>query len=106
MVKVRAEQLKLGWDVRHRIAVGIAKGLRYLHFECGRRILHYSLKPSNVMLEEGCEPRLADFGLAMLANSRMDAPTTAYYAAPEYFQSCRCGSRSSPELLSHDSMIL
>ncbi|XP_042456402.1 inactive leucine-rich repeat receptor-like protein kinase CORYNE [Zingiber officinale] len=94
MVNVRADQLKLAWDVRHRIAVGIAKGLRYLHFECGRRILHYSLKPSNVMLEEGCEPRLADFGLAMLANYRMDAPSTAYYAAPECFQSCRYTEKS------------
>lgn len=95
MARVRSQQLMLGWDARLRIAVGIAKGLRYLHFECSRRILHYGLKPSNVMLDEGFEPRLGDFGLAMLENSRLDTPSTAtHYVAPECFQSCRYTDKS------------
>ncbi|XP_009401617.2 inactive leucine-rich repeat receptor-like protein kinase CORYNE [Musa acuminata AAA Group] len=95
MARVRSQQLTLGWDARLRIAVGIAKGLRYLHFECSRRILHYGLKPSNVMLDEGFEPRLGDFGLAMLENSRLDTPSTAtHYVAPECFQSCRYTDKS------------
>ncbi|XP_074589885.1 inactive leucine-rich repeat receptor-like protein kinase CORYNE [Curcuma longa] len=94
LVRVRAQQLKLGWDARHRIAVGVAKGLRHLHFECSQRILHHGLKPSNVMLEEGFEPRLADFGLPTLVSSRTDAPSTAHYAAPESFQSGRYTDKS------------
>ncbi|XP_042458585.1 inactive leucine-rich repeat receptor-like protein kinase CORYNE [Zingiber officinale] len=94
LVRVRAQQLKLGWDARHRIAVGVAKGLRHLHFECSHRILHHGLKPSNVMLEEGFEPRLADFGLPTLVSSRTDAPSTAHYAAPESFQSRRYTDKS------------
>ncbi|WOL16165.1 inactive leucine-rich repeat receptor-like protein kinase CORYNE [Canna indica] len=94
MARVRSQQLMLGWDARHLISVGIAKGLRYLHFEFSRKILHYSLKPSNVMFDEGCEPRLGDFGLAMLANPRLDTPNTAHYVAPECFDSCSYTDKS------------
>ena len=89
MKRVRSGQLSLGWEVRHRIAVGIVKGLRYLHFECSPRILHYRLKPGNVMLDEGFEPRLGDCGLGGLVPARVDAVGCECYAAPECFQSCR-----------------
>lgn len=89
MKRVRSGQLSLGWDARHHIAVGIVKGLRYLHFECSSRILHYRLKPGNVMLDEGFEPMLTDCGLRGMVPARIDALTCDCYAAPECFQSCR-----------------
>lgn len=89
MKRVRSGQLSLGWEARHRIAVGIVKGLRYLHFECSPRILHYRLKPGNVMLDEGFEPRLGDCGLGGLVPARTDAFGCECYVAPECFQSCR-----------------
>lgn len=87
MNRVRDNQLQLGWEVRLRIAVGVVKGLRYLHFECVPQILHYNLKPTNVMLDAEFEPRLADSGLAKLMPN-LDR-TTSGYSAPECFQNCR-----------------
>ncbi|KAF2288364.1 hypothetical protein GH714_007067 [Hevea brasiliensis] len=80
MNRVRENQLQLGWEVRLRIAVGVVKGLRYLHFECVPQILHYNLKPTNVMLDAEFEPRLADCGLAKLMPN-LDR-TTSGYSAP------------------------
>ncbi|XP_016459099.1 inactive leucine-rich repeat receptor-like protein kinase CORYNE isoform X1 [Nicotiana tabacum] len=80
MNKVRENQLQLSWEVRLRIAVGIVKGLQYLHFSCNPRILHRNLKPTNVMLDAEFEPRLADCGLAKIVNLPV-APSS--YAPPE-----------------------
>ncbi|KAA3463702.1 inactive leucine-rich repeat receptor-like protein kinase CORYNE [Gossypium australe] len=57
---VRQNHLELRWDVRLRIAVGVIKGLQYLHFTCVPQILHYNLKPTNVMLDAEFEPRYTD----------------------------------------------
>lgn len=89
MNRVRENQLQLSWDVRLRIAVGIVKGLQYLHFTCIPRILHYNLKPSNVMLDAEFEPRLADCGLAKLMPNFDRGAAAAGYNAPECFQNCR-----------------
>lgn len=89
--RVRAGQLRLGWEARHRIAIGVAKGLRHLHFECNPRILHYDLKPPNVMLDDEFEPKLGDCGLARLLgfNGGAGAQPSSCYTAPECLQSCR-----------------
>ncbi|XP_024987451.1 inactive leucine-rich repeat receptor-like protein kinase CORYNE isoform X2 [Cynara cardunculus var. scolymus] len=63
MKRAKENELQLGWDARLRIAVGIIKGLQYLHFTLTPRTLHYNLKPSNVMLDADFEPRLGDCGL-------------------------------------------
>ncbi|CAH9052096.1 unnamed protein product [Cuscuta epithymum] len=67
--RVRENELNLKWEARLRIAVGIVKALQYLHLSCNPRFLHYNLKPSNVMLDGECEPRLADCGLAKIIPS-------------------------------------
>lgn len=87
MNRLRSNQLQLNWESRHRIAVGIVKGLWYLHYGCGRTILHYDLKPSNVLLDEELEPRLGDCGLSKLLPcvGRDGSP----FVAPECLQSCR-----------------
>lgn len=87
MSKVRENQLQLNWEVRLRIAVGIVKGLQYLHFSCNPRILHCNLKPTNVMLDAEFEPRLADCGLAKIIPN-LNLPAASSYGPPESFQSC------------------
>lgn len=87
MRKVRENQLELKWEVRLRIAVGIARGLQFLHFECDPRILHCNLKPANVLLDAEFEPRLADCGLANLIPN-FDRPASLY-TAPECVNSSR-----------------
>ena len=71
------------------IAVGVARGIRYLHEECQQKIVHYDIKPGNVLLDGALTPKVADFGFARLVN-RADTHVsvscvrgTPGYAAPE-----------------------
>ncbi|XP_066354475.1 putative receptor protein kinase ZmPK1 [Miscanthus floridulus] len=56
----------LQWDQRYKIAVGVAKGLAYLHHECSDWIVHCDLKPENILLDQDFEPKISDFGVAKL----------------------------------------
>lgn len=58
------EKKRLEWPKLHEIAIGTAKGIRYLHEECQQKIVHYDIKPANVLLTADFVPKVADFGLA------------------------------------------
>ncbi|KAK8955700.1 putative receptor protein kinase ZmPK1 [Platanthera guangdongensis] len=58
----------LGWKERFQIAVGVARGLAYLHHECLEWVIHCDVKPENILLDRNYEPKIADFGLAKLLN--------------------------------------
>ncbi|KAJ4903396.1 Leucine-rich repeat receptor-like serine/threonine/tyrosine-protein kinase SOBIR1 [Raphanus sativus] len=64
LTEVSAGNKELTWPARHKIALGIAAGLEYLHIESNPRIIHRDLKPANVLLDDDMEARIADFGLA------------------------------------------
>jgi serine/threonine protein kinase len=84
---------KLGWETLYQIAVGIARGLEYLHRGCSTRILHFDIKPHNILLDENFCPKISDFSLAKICPrkesivSMLGARGTAGYIAPEVF--CR-----------------
>ncbi|XP_044498116.1 probable leucine-rich repeat receptor-like serine/threonine-protein kinase At3g14840 isoform X2 [Mangifera indica] len=59
-------QLKLDWPTRHKICVGIARGLAYLHGESRLKIVHRDIKATNVLLDKDLNPKISDFGLAKL----------------------------------------
>ncbi|WVZ87483.1 hypothetical protein U9M48_034114 [Paspalum notatum var. saurae] len=87
-------RLELEWGTLHAIAVGTAKGIRYLHEECQQRIVHYDIKPANILLTADFTPKVADFGLARLGereNTHMSLTGggggTPGYAAPELWMS-------------------
>ncbi|OVA10273.1 Protein kinase domain [Macleaya cordata] len=77
------------WEKLYEIAVGTAKGLAYLHEDCQKRIIHYDIKPGNILLDSNFSPKVADFGLAKLSNRDSSFVTmtggrgTPGYAAPE-----------------------
>lgn len=82
-------QLKLDWWTRHKICVGIARGLAYLHEESRLKIVHRDIKATNVLLDKDLNPKISDFGLAKLDeedNTHISTKIagTYGYMAPEY----------------------
>ena len=79
----------LGWKKLQDIALGIAKGIEYLHQGCDQRILHFDIKPHNVLLDHNFNPKISDFGLAKLCSKEQSAVSmtvargTMGYIAPE-----------------------
>ena len=49
---------QLGWETLYKIAIGIARGLEYLHRGCNTRILHFDIKPHNILLDENFCPKI------------------------------------------------
>ncbi|XP_020083231.1 rust resistance kinase Lr10-like [Ananas comosus] len=89
------EQNRLEWPKLHEIAIGTAKGIQYLHDDCHQKIVHYDIKPANVLLSRDLIPKVADFGLAKLCERDSDsynnmtlnaARGTPGYAAPELWK--------------------
>eukprot|EP00257_Ricinus_communis_P013824 XP_015571355.1 rust resistance kinase Lr10 [Ricinus communis] len=81
----------LSWKKMHEISLGVARGIDYLHRGCKMQILHFDIKPHNILLDENFIPKVSDFGLAKLqATSDSTVTLTAArgtigYIAPELF---------------------
>jgi len=59
----------------------ILRGLKYVH---SASIIHRDLKPSNIAVNEDCELKILDFGLARQADDQMTGyVATRWYRAPE-----------------------
>jgi serine/threonine protein kinase len=81
--------LQLEWEDRYKIAIGMAKGLAYLHSGVVPQIIHRDIKANNILLDVHFNARVADFGLAKLAPEDETHFTTHVagthgYVAPEY----------------------
>ncbi|KAK0600167.1 hypothetical protein LWI29_012405 [Acer saccharum] len=80
---------QLKWEKLYQIALGIARGLEYLHRGCSTRILHFDIKPHNILIDEDFSPKISDFGLAKICPrkesivSMTGARGTIGYIAPE-----------------------
>uniref|UniRef100_A0A6N2KKL3 non-specific serine/threonine protein kinase n=1 Tax=Salix viminalis TaxID=40686 RepID=A0A6N2KKL3_SALVM len=83
--------LRPSWKQRTQIAFGIARGLLYLHEECGTQIIHCDIKPQNILLDDYYNARISDFGLAKLLAMDQSKTQTAMrgtkgYISPEWFR--------------------
>ncbi|KAL2465644.1 putative LRR receptor-like serine/threonine-protein kinase [Abeliophyllum distichum] len=60
------------WRFRHKIALGTARALAFLHHGCSPPIIHKDVKASSVYLDLNFEPRLSDFGLAKVFGNELE----------------------------------
>ncbi|MCO5583719.1 hypothetical protein L7F22_037633 [Adiantum nelumboides] len=79
----------LDWPTRQNLAIGIVKGLVYLHQEVQPMIIHRDIKSSNILLDAQWNARVSDFGLARFTPEGATHVTTRVagthgYVAPEY----------------------
>lgn len=70
----------LDWPTRHRIALGVAQGLAYLHHDLLLPIIHRDIKSTNILLDEDFEPKVADFGVAKVLQERVKESSTTVVA--------------------------
>ncbi|KAJ0666270.1 putative glycerophosphodiester phosphodiesterase, protein kinase RLK-Pelle-LRK10L-2 family [Helianthus annuus] len=104
---IRLEVMKL-----YEVALGIARGLDYLHRGCNPRILHLDIKPPNILLDDDFCPKIADFGLAKLYSrnesnvSMLEARGTIGYIAPEVFNRNIGGVSHKSDVYSYGMLIL
>nr|XP_023916359.1 rust resistance kinase Lr10-like [Quercus suber] len=83
--------ISLSIEKTYDISLGVARGIEYLHRGCDMQILHFDIKPHNILLDENFTPKISDFGLAKLypVNDSIVSLTavrgTLGYIAPELF---------------------
>ncbi|XP_006448369.2 rust resistance kinase Lr10 isoform X1 [Citrus clementina] len=79
----------LCWEKLHEVALGTARGIEYLHNGCDVCILHFDIKPHNILLDHNFIPKVSDFGLAKFHPKENDFVSisatrgTIGYIAPE-----------------------
>ncbi|XP_024137142.1 mitogen-activated protein kinase 12 isoform X1 [Oryzias melastigma] len=72
---------KLSEDKIQYLVYQMLKGLKYIH---SAGIIHRDLKPGNLAINQDCELKILDFGLARQADSEMTGyVVTRWYRAPE-----------------------
>ncbi|CAH8361135.1 unnamed protein product [Eruca vesicaria subsp. sativa] len=103
---------KIEWKALYRIAEGVARGLEYLHNRCVSRIVHFDIKPQNILMDEDFCPKISDFGLAKLCKkkdsiiSMLDARGTIGYIAPEVFSKSLGGVSHKSDVYSYGMVVL
>ncbi|XP_020572845.1 probable LRR receptor-like serine/threonine-protein kinase At1g12460 [Phalaenopsis equestris] len=75
---------QLFWSRRFDIALGTARALAYLHHDCKPQVLHLNIKSTNVLLGEGYEPKLSDYGLMKLLPILGSGELTKFHTAVGY----------------------
>ncbi|KAM3192673.1 hypothetical protein ACQJBY_069718 [Aegilops geniculata] len=81
------------WSWRAQAALGIARGIEYLHDGCVSPIMHCDIKPDNILLDDVHAPKITDFGISKLLGNQQVHTTvtnirgTRGYVAPEWFRS-------------------
>nr|KYP42602.1 putative receptor-like protein kinase At5g39020 family [Cajanus cajan] len=103
---------QLDCQTMYDIAIGVARGLEYLHKGCNTKILHFDIKPHNILLDENFNPKISDFGLAKICTRKesiisiFGARGTAGYIAPEVFSRNFGAVSHKSDVYSYGMMVL
>ncbi|KAI9112609.1 hypothetical protein K1719_016532 [Acacia pycnantha] len=87
----KEKSVSLSHHKMYEISLGVARGIAYLHHGCDMQILHFDIKPHNILLDDNFTPKISDFGLARLYSIDNSIVTltaargTIGYMAPELF---------------------
>ncbi|WZY84351.1 hypothetical protein YC2023_030735 [Brassica napus] len=89
----------LNWARRHKIALGIARGLAYLHTGQEAPIIHGNIRSKNVLVDDFFFARLTEFGLDKImvqavADEIVSQAKSDGYKAPELHKMKKCNPRS------------
>ncbi|KAG9452258.1 hypothetical protein H6P81_005162 [Aristolochia fimbriata] len=77
------------------IAVGVARGLEYLHREFDPPILHLHINPLNILLDKDLRPKIKGLGRAHVSSdSDPTVSGTVGYNPPEFYRPWRVSSES------------
>ncbi|KAJ1282416.1 hypothetical protein BS78_03G050100 [Paspalum vaginatum] len=102
----------LSWDMLFDIVVGIARGLEYLHNGCNTPIVHFDIKPQNILLDQDFSPKISDFGLAKLCRQKQSKISiagmrgTVGYIAPEVFNRSYGAVSSKSDVYGYGMVVL
>ncbi|KAL9241586.1 hypothetical protein vseg_015682 [Gypsophila vaccaria] len=100
--KAGSSPCHIPWDVRLRIAKGVARGLSYIH---EKKHVHGNLKPTNILLDMDMEPKIGDFGIDKLTTGKsgyIPGGSTRHFGSKrsttsrESFQDYSVGATPSP----------
>nr|CAH67715.1 H0512B01.10 [Oryza sativa] len=97
------------WSLRVQVALGVSRGLLYLHEECNKQIIHCDMKPQNILLDDNFVAKISDFGLAKLLPVNQTQTNTGIrgtrgYVAPEWFK--KIGITSKVDVYSFGVILL
>ncbi|CAN6451494.1 unnamed protein product [Victoria cruziana] len=103
--------VSLSWEMLYKIALGVARGIEYLHRGCDVCILHFDIKPHNVLLDANFCPKISDFGSAKVSSTQNTVTLTGYrgtigYIAPEQVSRSLGGVSYKSDVYSFGMLLL
>ncbi|KAG4999443.1 hypothetical protein JHK87_020515 [Glycine soja] len=79
---LESEVTRLNWPQRIKIALGVARGLSWLHYTCNLHVVHRNISSECVLLDKNFEPKISNFGKAKFMNPIIeDGASTIFYVS-------------------------
>ncbi|XVF37484.1 hypothetical protein REPUB_Repub20aG0012100 [Reevesia pubescens] len=76
----------IDWPLKVKIACGIARGLVWRHQNCNFRVIHLDICSKCILLNQNFEPKISNFGEAMLMKSTNADYSSSFYLNSEFWE--------------------